>query len=165
MALLNSIGQWLRGLSHGSADVLLLGLRVRIPLRAQMFVLHLHFVLSCIGRGLCNGLITCPEESHHASNCVWLRNLIQRRTRLKCGLQCNRKKDNGILWYWPEHLCPALKHWLLLSTKSYKLSFTKNKTDLVYACCRTHVHRSAAKPHVKSLLHCWSLIFASLCWY
>jgi hypothetical protein len=33
------------------------------------------FVLSCVGRGLCDGLITSPEESYRVSNCVWLRNL------------------------------------------------------------------------------------------
>jgi hypothetical protein len=30
-------------------------------------------VLSCVGRGLCDGLVTRPEESYRASNCVWLR--------------------------------------------------------------------------------------------
>jgi hypothetical protein len=29
---------------------------------------------SCVGRGLCNGLISRPEESYPVSNCVWLRN-------------------------------------------------------------------------------------------
>jgi hypothetical protein len=32
-------------------------------------------VLSCVGRGLCDGLITRAEESYRASNCMWLRNL------------------------------------------------------------------------------------------
>jgi hypothetical protein len=27
-------------------------------------------VLSCVGRGLCDGLITRPEESYHVSDCV-----------------------------------------------------------------------------------------------
>jgi hypothetical protein len=27
-------------------------------------------VLSCVGRGLCDGLITRPEESYRVSNCV-----------------------------------------------------------------------------------------------
>jgi hypothetical protein len=31
--------------------------------------------LSCAGRGLCDGLITRPEESYRVSNSVWLRNL------------------------------------------------------------------------------------------
>jgi hypothetical protein len=30
-------------------------------------------VLSCVGRGLCDGLITHPEESYHVSNCVFSR--------------------------------------------------------------------------------------------
>jgi hypothetical protein len=35
-----------------------------------MFVSCLYVVLSCVGRGLCDGLITCPEESCHVSLCV-----------------------------------------------------------------------------------------------
>jgi hypothetical protein len=31
-------------------------------------------VLSCVGRGLCDGLITRPEESYRVSVCVWSRN-------------------------------------------------------------------------------------------
>jgi hypothetical protein len=38
-------------------------------------LLRLYFVLSCVGRRLCDGLITRPEESCHVSNCVCLRNL------------------------------------------------------------------------------------------
>jgi hypothetical protein len=33
-------------------------------------LLCLCVVLSCIGRGLCDGLITHPEESYSASNCM-----------------------------------------------------------------------------------------------
>jgi hypothetical protein len=35
---------------------------------------YLSVVLSCVGRGLCDGLITRPEESYHVSVCVWSRN-------------------------------------------------------------------------------------------
>jgi hypothetical protein len=38
-------------------------------------LLCLYGVLSCVGRGLCDGLITRPEKSYRASNCEWLRNL------------------------------------------------------------------------------------------
>jgi hypothetical protein len=38
-------------------------------------LLCLYVVLSCVGRGLCDGLITRPEESYRVSNCVPLRNL------------------------------------------------------------------------------------------
>jgi hypothetical protein len=34
-------------------------------------LLCLYVVLSCVGRGLCDGLITRPEESYHVSVCVW----------------------------------------------------------------------------------------------
>jgi hypothetical protein len=33
-------------------------------------LLCLNFVLSCVGRGLCDGLIARPEESYLVSNCV-----------------------------------------------------------------------------------------------
>jgi hypothetical protein len=35
----------------------------------------LYVVLSCVGRGLCDGLVTSSEESCRASNCVRLRDL------------------------------------------------------------------------------------------
>jgi hypothetical protein len=38
-------------------------------------LLCLYVVLSFVGRGLWNGLMTHPEESYCASNCVRLRNL------------------------------------------------------------------------------------------
>jgi hypothetical protein len=37
-------------------------------------LLCLYAVLSCVGRGLCDGLITRPEESYRVSVCVWSRN-------------------------------------------------------------------------------------------
>jgi hypothetical protein len=33
-------------------------------------LLCLYVVLSCVGRGLCDGLITRPEESYRVSKCV-----------------------------------------------------------------------------------------------
>jgi hypothetical protein len=54
--------QLLRGLRRGSAAARLLGLQVRIPPVAWMFVLCECCVLS--GRGFCGELITCPEESY-----------------------------------------------------------------------------------------------------
>jgi hypothetical protein len=40
-----------------------------------MFVSCVYVVLSCVGRGLCDGLITRPEESYRVHNSVRLRNL------------------------------------------------------------------------------------------
>ena len=54
--------QWLRGLRRRSAAAHFLGLWVRIPPEAWMFVCCKCCVLS--GRGLCDGLITRPEESY-----------------------------------------------------------------------------------------------------
>jgi len=53
---------WTRGLRRRSTGARLLGLWVRIPPRAWMFVCCECCVLS--GRGLCDGLITRPEESY-----------------------------------------------------------------------------------------------------
>jgi hypothetical protein len=54
--------QWPRGLTRGSATARFLGLRVRIPPGSWMSVSCDCCVLP--GRGLCDGLITRPEESH-----------------------------------------------------------------------------------------------------
>jgi hypothetical protein len=43
----------------------------------DVFLLCLYVVLSCVGRGLCDGLITRPEESYRMSNGMWLRNLTR----------------------------------------------------------------------------------------
>jgi hypothetical protein len=64
-----SRSRWPRGLRRWSAAVLLLGLRVRIPPEAWMSISCGCCVLS--GRGLCVGLITCPEESYRVW-CVWV---------------------------------------------------------------------------------------------
>ena len=54
--------QWPRGLRRRSTVARLLRLWVRIPPEAWMFVCCECRVMSC--RGLCDGLITCPEESY-----------------------------------------------------------------------------------------------------
>ena len=60
--LIFSWSQWPRGLRRRSLAARLLRLWVRIPPRAWMFVCCECCVLS--GRGLCDGLITRPEESY-----------------------------------------------------------------------------------------------------
>jgi hypothetical protein len=65
---------WPCSLRRRSTAALLLGSRVRIPLRALMFV----SCVCCVGSGLCDELITRPEESYRTEcecNCVWYRNL------------------------------------------------------------------------------------------
>jgi hypothetical protein len=68
--------QWPRGLRRGPTAVCLLGLRVRIPPRAWMSVCCECCVLS--GRGLCDGLITRPEESYRVW-CVQLSVIVKPR--------------------------------------------------------------------------------------
>ena len=69
-----SQSQWPRGLRRRSAVACLLRSWVRIPPGAWMFVCCECFVLS--GRGLCDELITRPEESY----------------RLWCVLVCDQEK-------------------------------------------------------------------------
>ena len=66
---LKSRSQWPRGLRRGSAVACSLGLRIRIPLGGWMSVCCERWVLS--GRGLCDWLITCREESYRVL-CVWV---------------------------------------------------------------------------------------------
>jgi hypothetical protein len=56
---------WPRGLRRRSAAAVLLGMWVRIPPGTSIFVCYECCVLS--GRGLCDELITRPEESYR----VW----------------------------------------------------------------------------------------------
>jgi hypothetical protein len=78
--------QWARGLRRGSAASCLRGVRVRILPNVWMSVSCDNCVVS--GRGLCDGLITRPEESYR----VWC------------------------VWVWSWNLCneEALDHWGLL---------------------------------------------------
>jgi hypothetical protein len=65
--------QDLRGLRRRSAAAWITGSN---PARSMdVCLLCLSFVLSCVGRGLCDRLITRPEESYRVFNSVWLRNL------------------------------------------------------------------------------------------
>ena len=84
----HSCSQWPPGLRRGSAAARLLGLWVRIPPGAWMIVCCECCVLS--GRGLCNGLVTRPDESY----------------RLWCVVVC----DLETLWMkrpWPTAGCCA----------------------------------------------------------
>jgi hypothetical protein len=65
----SSRSQWPRGLRRGSAAAWLLGSWVRI-LSGRGCLLRLYVVLSSVGGGLCDGLITHPEESYRVSVCV-----------------------------------------------------------------------------------------------
>jgi len=61
--------QWSCGLRRGSAAVLLVGLWVRMPPETLMSVASECCV--SLGRGLCQGPITRPEESYRVW-CVWM---------------------------------------------------------------------------------------------
>ena len=92
--------QWPRGLRRRSAAARLLRLWVRIPLGPWMFVCCECCVLS--GRGLCDGLITRPEESYRlwcVSECD-LENFKEwggHSSRFGCK---RHKKNRNIMWSW-----------------------------------------------------------------
>jgi len=84
--------QWPRGLRCRSEAARLLRSWVQIPLGAWIFVCCECCVLS--GRGLCDGLITRPEESYR----MWcvvvcdLENLKNEEVMTRVGLQHHKKK-------------------------------------------------------------------------
>ena len=78
--------QWPRGLRRGFGAARLLGLRVRIP-RAWTYVCCECCLLS--GRGLCVGLITCPEELYRVW-CVWV---WSGATETLLVIRCNRNTE------------------------------------------------------------------------
>jgi hypothetical protein len=87
--------QWPRSLTRRYAAAWLQGSRVRIPLGAWMFVSCAYVLLPCVGRGLCDGLITCPEESYRVSNCVCDHTNPERGPMFQVGN--DRKMMNDIL--------------------------------------------------------------------
>jgi len=97
--------QWPRGLRRRSAAARLLRSWVRIPLGAWMFVLCECCVLS--GRGLCDELITRPEESYRLCCVVVcdLEKLRNEKAMTRVGSQPHSKKkiSSGILLTWPFH--------------------------------------------------------------
>jgi hypothetical protein len=60
-------------------------------------LLCLYVVLSCIGRGLCDGLITRPEESYRVYKCVWLRNLKREAKAKLKGSWSERERETEVL--------------------------------------------------------------------
>ena len=92
--------QWPRGLRRRSTAARPLRLWVQIPPGAWMFVCCECCVLS--GRGLCDGLITRPEESYRLWHVVVCDQEASRMRRLKPTMRlwkiqpqgCNAKKTN-----------------------------------------------------------------------
>jgi hypothetical protein len=80
------------GLRSRSAAVRLPRLWVRIPLEVWMFVCCECCVLS--GRGLCDELITRPDESYRLRRCVWSRNLVNEEALAHWGLSRQNKQTN-----------------------------------------------------------------------
>ena len=87
---------------HGLAASRLLGLWLRISPGAWRSVSCGCCVFS--GKGLCFGLITCPEESHRVW-CVWVWSwsLDNEKALAHWGLSCHENKNIEILtWSWTD---------------------------------------------------------------
>jgi hypothetical protein len=89
-------------------------------------LLCLYVVLSCVGRGLCDGLITRPEESYSVSNCVCNHRNPERGPMFQLGSTgklmnekddcwmmnfkgCGRKQSSTSLWYYPRSCLERLR--------------------------------------------------------
>jgi hypothetical protein len=95
-------------------------------------LLCLYVVLSYVGRGLCDGLITRPEESYRASNCMWLRNLkTEDKAKLKRAVKLDKRKSTN-------HEAPRHDDW---KTKA-------EKTAVIFLMSQISVDKLAARgPH------------------
>jgi hypothetical protein len=106
--------RWSRGLRRGSAAAHLLGLLVRIPLGAWMFVACDCCVLS--GRSLSVRLITRPEESYR----VWRFPWVWWRRPVRGGpIEAPQEKENKYTrrkWSW--EMCDSYVTLLLLVLRS-----------------------------------------------
>jgi len=90
---------WPRGLRRRSAAVRLLRLWVRIPPGAWMYVGCECCVLS--GGGLCDELITRPEESNRLWCAVCdLETSRKEEAMAHWGMLCKNDKKNRLVWFW-----------------------------------------------------------------
>jgi len=101
---------WPRGLKRTYAAAWSLGLRVRIPLRASMFVFCEYCLLS--GRGLCDGLIACAEEPC----CVCVSNCVIYKPQQWGGV--------GLILV----VAPQKKKWMLRESVVHRLEWTRKRS-------------------------------------
>jgi hypothetical protein len=111
--------QWPRGLKRRSEAACLLRLCVRIPPEAWMFVCCECCVLS--GRGLCDELITRPEESYRLC-CVVVCDLETREWGRPGPQGAVAPKTNKQNWYIDNWTCSSSVHHIA----SYLIPFKEN---------------------------------------
>jgi hypothetical protein len=87
-----SRSQWPCGLRRNFAAARLLGWRVRIPLRARMFVAH---AVCSVDSGLCDEIITHSEELYRV--CVFVSFTKLKKRRPKSDLRLAPQNVNGHL--------------------------------------------------------------------
>jgi hypothetical protein len=104
-------------------------------------LLCLYVVLSCVGRGLCDGLITRPEESYRVCVCVWSRN--------------PKREAKGLSW--TIRVC----EWMMKSMASQSVydNYVIHRTETIIItrqsetirCNNTFIHKSFVQK-------CWYLL-------
>jgi hypothetical protein len=62
-----------------------------------IYMLCLYVVLSCLGGGLCDGLITRPEESYRVYNCMCDHSNPERGPMFQAGSDRKMNKDTRML--------------------------------------------------------------------
>ena len=98
--------QWPRCLRRRSAAARLLRLWVRIPPGAWMSI----YCVICCQVGLCDGLITRPEENYRLwCVVVWSRNLVNVEALLHCGL-LRQKQTEEHQWCYFSYKVSCLRH-------------------------------------------------------
>ena len=135
---LTSRSQWPRGLRRRSAAARLLGLWVRIPPGTWMSVCCECCVLS--GRGLCDGLITRPEESYRLW-CVAVCELEKPQERGGHGPRLGRKR----------HRKKNLTNCPLKACKKTILGLKSNKQSFPAKSKASDLHRDSAIEERQSL--------------
>jgi hypothetical protein len=86
-----------------------------------MFVSCLH-MLSCVRRGLCDGLITRPEECYSVSNCVWLINLNTEEDKAQKSAVVSLEEKSSLLRGSGCHMSPDSKWWYCFQTVQFYIS-------------------------------------------
>jgi hypothetical protein len=117
--------QWPRGLRRRSTAAPLLRSGVRIPAGAWMFVYCVCCVLS--GRGLCDELITRPEESDRLWRVIVCDQETSWTRRTKPALDCRAREKKKIIiihpfqWFLKLKMYSAYRLYLLLESIDLKM--------------------------------------------
>jgi hypothetical protein len=125
-------------------------------------LLCLYVMLSCVGRGLCNWLITRPEESYRVYVCVWSRNTVKgpyvpswkRKGNewMNEWSSCNHPSPGLIQSHHPQTAAPINENWVANGTEVWGPQIVN-----VFAMLQ-HMTPTSLKPILGLTVHVWRLI-------